>query len=341
MVIKLKNRDFSQMKLNATVIIFIFFTLILISYSGISAEAYQKSDYELYYHKYVDSKESLDDLKQKDLGEWAKKVKEYFESKRMALMRSSECKTFSYGPHSLQSLDIYFKKQNELKPVIFFIHEGFGDKSTVIWAASEWLSLGYTVVAINYRFVPLFSFNAQVEDCASALKWVIEHIHQYGGDAGKMAITGLSCGSYMAALLVTGTRWQKKYNIDIRKVKCWFPMSGFYDLDLKENQLSPCLTPYMAPLQTSPKNDVSPVAQVTGNEPPSLIVHGSNDWCVPRTNAVSLYKKLKSKGSKTKLAILKTYMHANIFYTYSQPDSKVAELIKCFLAKYVPTPENN
>jgi hypothetical protein len=56
---------------------------------------------------------------------------------------------------------------------------------------------------------------------------------------------------------------------------------------------------------------------------------------VPKTNAVSLYNRL-DKG-KTTLAILKGYMHANVFYSYLNPDHEPARLIKNFLAIHLPT----
>jgi acetyl esterase/lipase len=180
-----------------------------------------------------------------------------------------------------------------------------------------------------------------MEDCNEALKWVMDNIQNYGGDPGRIAITGLSCGAHLASLLVLDSRWHKKYNIDINKVKCWIPMSGFYDINLKENYLSPIIKEYIEKISAPSKNDASPINYVTGKEPPSLIIHGADDWCVPKTNAVVLCNKLKEKGAKTQLAIMKSYMHANIFYGYLKPDHKPAKLIKNFLATYLPTDQNH
>jgi hypothetical protein len=145
----------------------------------------------------------------------------------------------------------------------------------------------------------------------------------------------------LATLLVTDLKAHKKYNIDITKIKCWLPMSGFYDMELKENYLSPAINEYITLIGTFSKYDASPVEQITGKEPHSLIIHGGDDWCVPRTNALSLYNRLKGKGSKTELHILKGYMHANIFFHYSEPDHIPAKLIKRFLATYLPTEKNH
>jgi acetyl esterase/lipase len=177
-------------------------------------------------------------------------------------------------------------------------------------------------VSINYRFVPQYSLKEQIGDCYDGLKWTMGHIQNYGGDPSRIAVTGHSLGGYMAALLVVGKKWHRKYDIDIGKIRCWFPMSGFYDLSLKENRLSPCLAPLMGPILKSAKDDASPVEQVTGSEPPSLIIHGGDDWCVPKTNAFAFFRRLREKGSRSQLAIIKHYMHANVFTDYYKPKSK-------------------
>ena len=145
----------------------------------------------------------------------------------------------------------------------------------------------------------------------------------------------------MAAILVTEKKWQKKYNIDIRKVKCWIPMNGFYSAELQENYLTPFIASYLKIIRAQAKNDASPLNYITGREPPSLIIHGRDDWAVPRTNAAALYKKLKDSGSETQLEMLNGYYHIDIFRGYNTPNHAPTMLIKKFLAKYLPTEENH
>ncbi len=302
------------------------------------------SDYERYYPQFVDSKESLSKLRFNDsqsIKADAETLKKYM--KDIVNSKFLIPTTIPYGPDDKQQLDIYHRpdEKDQLHPVIFFIHAGFEDKATVVHAVPIWLPLGYTVVSINHRSVPKNSFAEMIQDCNMALKWVMEHIQKYGGDPNRIAITGLSCGAHLAAVLVTNQEAHQKYHIDISKVKCWFPMSGFYDMDLKENYISPNIKGYLEMICTPSKYAASPVAQVTGKEPPSLIIHGADDWCVPRTNALALHNRLKQAGATTQLAVLKGYLHANIFYSYLQPDHEPAKRIKRFLATYLPTPKNH
>jgi acetyl esterase/lipase len=320
--------------------------IILLSFNSFSAfsKSPDEAAYEKYYHKYVDSPEPLSVIQARE-GQFYHSYNDYI---RDNYLKPSY--TIKYGPHELQALDIYVHQGLKPSPIIFFIHSGYEDKLQVQQAVRQWISLGYTIVSINHRQIssdkfpqvgPKTGFVDQREDCFLALKWVMDNIQKYGGDGNRIAIAGLSVGGYMTALMVTGSKWHKKYGIDIHKVKCWIPMSGFYSLSLQENYLTPTIAGYLDLIKIQSKNDASPIEYITGKEPPSLIICGRDDWAVPRTNATALYNKLKEKGATTELAMLKGYMHANIFMGYYTKDHVPAKLIKRFLAKYMPTDLNH
>lgn len=293
------------------------------------------TNYEKDYRRFVDSKEPLARLMNKD------NQLCYSDFGAMVSRMPKPSHTIKYGHENLQQLDIYTHQGRKSAPVIFFIHGGGQDKTFVLPAVRSWLSLGYTVVSINHRSIPENKFSEQIGDCFLALKWVTDNIGKYGGDGNRIAISGLSVGAYMTAILVTETKWQKKYNIDIQKVKCWIPMGGFYSAELQDNYRSPTIAGYLKSIRAQAKNDASPLKHITGSEPPSLIIHGRDDWAVPRTNATNLYNKLKESGSVTQLEMLKGYWHSNIFMVYNTPDHVPTRLINKFLAKYLPTKENH
>ena len=312
-------------------------SLIMLLFSNFSAfpQSPDTSKYEKDYHRFVDSKKPLLELNNKD-------SQLYLSYSRPVLSHLlTPSKTIKYGAEYLQDLDIYTHQGRKSAPVIFFIHGGSAYKDQVQPAVRSWLSLGYTVVSINHRSIPENKFLEQLGDCFLALKWVTDNIGKYGGDGNRIAITGFSAGAHMAAILVTETKWQKKYNIDMQKVKCWIPMSGFYSAELQENYLTPAIANYLRIIRAQAKNDASPLNHITGREPPSLIIHGRDDWASPRTNATNLYNKLKESGSVTQLEMLKGYFHSNIFIGYNTPNHVPTMLIKSFLAKYLPTKENH
>ena len=67
-----------------------------------------------------------------------------------------------------------------LNPIIFFIHPGAADKAEVIFAVPAWLSMGYYGVFQSITGdIPEYSFPEMLEDCNTALKWVIAHGHNF------------------------------------------------------------------------------------------------------------------------------------------------------------------
>jgi acetyl esterase/lipase len=176
-----------------------------------------EADYERYYPKYVDSKEPLAAIKSKDIQD----VRKYEQNMRFQSIPAPI--VMPYGIREIQQLNIYRLLGEERNPVIFIIHQGAGDKNDVLDAVPAWLSLGYAVVSINHRSVPENSFSEMVEDVNSALKWVMEYIQNYSGDLDRIAVTGISCGGHLAALLMTDTASQKNMGLTSVRLNAGFP----------------------------------------------------------------------------------------------------------------------
>jgi acetyl esterase/lipase len=186
---------------------FLIISLLFI-YSPAFSQSPDTFNCEKEYHHFVDSKKPFVELYNKDCQLYQAYCRGYIKP-------LTPSQTIKYGTGNLQTLDIYTHQGRKPAPVIFFIHGGVFDSKQVLPAVLSWLSLGYTVVSINYRSIPENKFSEQIGDCCLALKWVTDNIGKYGGDGNRIAIVGHSKGAYNAAILVTETKWQKKYNIDI------------------------------------------------------------------------------------------------------------------------------
>ncbi|OGO81606.1 MAG: hypothetical protein A2Y21_09110 [Clostridiales bacterium GWC2_40_7] len=299
------------------------------------------SDYDLYYPQFVGSKESLLSLKQKDVATLSG-----WDTSHPLLSNISDADRIdyfdvAYGSDPLQMLDVHhLKSGRKLKPVIFYIHGGgwnSGDKNFSRFFGPSFLPMGYTLVSVNYRLIPKNPYPAQIEDCAAALKWVVDNMEKYGGDPFRIAVIGDSAGGHLAGLLVAGQKWHQSFGIDINRVKCWVPISGDHDLGLKENYYGKMMQD-MAEMFDFEKNkaDASPVNHVTGREPPSLIIHGGDDWLVPKTNSLVMYDKLKGKGAQTELQVVEGYMHCNMTTEFGNMGHKPTEIISNYLNRYIP-----
>lgn len=105
--------------------------------------------------------------------------------------------------HYQQRLDIYAPKSVSGAPVILFVHGGEwtkGDKSEVARKPEFFNNNGVVFVAVNYRLSGTRQHPAQVNDVASAVRWVKDHIASYGGDPEKIVLMGHSAGCHIVTL---------------------------------------------------------------------------------------------------------------------------------------------
>jgi acetyl esterase/lipase len=91
-------------------------------------------------------------------------------------------------------------------PVLLWLHGGgyvMGnpeqDEGSCIQYVHE---LGITVISVNYRYAPRYPFPFGLEDCYTALQWIVAHAHHLGIDEKRIAIGGASAGGGLAASLV-------------------------------------------------------------------------------------------------------------------------------------------
>ncbi len=102
-------------------------------------------------------------------------------------------------------------------PVRVYRPEGAGPVPTVVFAhGGGWVigdldtadpvcrllcrDVGAVVVSVDYRLAPEHLFPAAVEDTWAVLRWVAEHVDDYGGAPGRIGVGGDSAGANLAAV---------------------------------------------------------------------------------------------------------------------------------------------
>lgn len=145
-------------------------------------------------------------------------------SEESALARS-RCHLASdvpYGPSELERLDIYGHVSAHAKPVHVYIHGGywhFGDKKDSGYVALPFENEAITFV-LNYGLAPATRIGEQVAQCRAAIAWIRGNARAYGGDPGRIHVTGHSAGGHLAAMLAAGGEGLKGVVL----------LSGIYDL---------------------------------------------------------------------------------------------------------------
>jgi len=116
-----------------------------------------------------------------------------------------------YGTHPRARLDI-FPAAVMPSPVLVFIHGGYWqtlDKNDFSWIAPPFVAAGVSVVLVRYPLAPQDDMDSIVGCVHQALRWVGEHVVEFGGDPERVFIAGHSAGAHLTAtaLLAGGYRY--------------------------------------------------------------------------------------------------------------------------------------
>lgn len=193
------------------------------------------------------------------------------------------------GERESLTLDVYTPVgDTEInRPAILWIHGGgfrVGNDKTqgyIVEMASRFARRGYVGVSINYRVRENpredieGTLSQALEDAMSGLNWLRDNSEKYHIDKHKIIVGGGSAGGMIAVILC--------YK-DATDTEVW-DKSGIIGL---------------IDLWGSPDPSWR-VSMVDKNDPPTVIVHGTEDPMVPYINSELLMKELKRKKVRCKI----------------------------------------
>jgi acetyl esterase/lipase len=128
-----------------------------------------------------------------------------------------------------QVLDVYSPSQAKNLPVVFWIHGGgwqTGDKSSVQAKPQAFMDKGFVFVSTNYRLLPTVDMGTIIRDIARSIRWVHEHIAEYGGDPNRIFVMGHSAGAQLAAIVCVDDRYLKAEGLSFAILKGCVPVDG-------------------------------------------------------------------------------------------------------------------
>src|SRR5262249_46119303 len=131
--------------------------------------------------------------------------------------------------HTLQVLDVYSPKGAKNLPVVFWIHGGgwqTGDKTKVQVKPQAFMDKGLVFVSTNYRLLPEVDMATLIRDVAMSVRWVYDHIAEFGGDPDRLLIMGHSAGAQLAAILCIDERYLKAEGLSLAIAKRCVPLES-------------------------------------------------------------------------------------------------------------------
>jgi acetyl esterase/lipase len=207
----------------------------------------------------------------------------------------------------------------ERRPALLQIHGGgwvIGDKREQGQPLMGHLAArGWVSFAINYRLSPQATFPDHIVDVKRAIRWIREHGAEYGADPEFVCVTGGSAGGHLAALAaVTANdpRFQPGFEHVDTKLAAAVPFYGVYDfLDRYGIRGTQKMEPFLAKtvLKCTPDENpelweaASPIAHVSADAPPFLLVHGTYDSLVWLEEMRVFQRALAEKSRRPVLAL--------------------------------------
>jgi len=236
-------------------------------------------------------------------------------------------------------LDLYLPERPVgAAPLIIWIHGGgwmYGDRGQVPPVIGHFAARGLAVASIEYRLSGQAIFPAQLDDVRSAVRWLREHADGYGLDAGAVGLWGSSAGAHLAALAATSARDDADR---VQAVCDGYGPTRLQDMDAQRRPQDVIHSPRgsaegrllgvatgEAPQELLDAAD--PIAHVTADAPPFLIVHGTDDLLVPPQQSIDLHDALVAAGAESTLCLLDDMPHGllrgNLLNKRPAPDAEI------------------
>jgi len=137
----------------------------------------------------------------------------------------------AYGPTLAEYVDV-FPAARAGAPVHVFIHGGYWRALSAAdfhHVAEGLHEAGHAVVLVNYALCPAVTLGEIVRQCRAALAWVGSNAASFGGDAGRISVSGHSAGGHLTGMLLA-TDWAGQYGLPADLIKLACPISGLFDL---------------------------------------------------------------------------------------------------------------
>lgn len=121
--------------------------------------------------------------------------------------------TYSNKAEELK-LDIYTPDDGAFDVLVYFHGGGLEKGSRKVKVFPDYLAeRGIATVSVEYRMYPTYSYPDFLVDGADSVKFVLDHIKEYG-DARRIFVGGSSAGGYMSMMLCFDRRWYDGAGVD-------------------------------------------------------------------------------------------------------------------------------
>lgn len=245
-------------------------------------------------------------------------LKRYASNSDLTRSRIGNPKNYSYGPTSIEVLDIYPCKQVKA-PINIFIHGGAwrsGLAKDFAYNAEVFVNAGAHYVVPDFINVIQSGGDLlpMVEQVGRAVAWVYKNAASFNGDPSQIFISSHSSGAHLAGVVLT-TNWQKDYGLPMNIIKGGLLCSGMYDL--KPVRLS-ARSSYVK-FTDRVEDTLSAQRHLEYLNTPIIVAYGSLETPEFQRQSRDFVKAVKEVGKNAELIVGQNYNHFELPETLANP----------------------
>jgi arylformamidase len=188
-----------------------------------------------------------------------------------------------YGAGGRETLDLFFAA-NRNAPTLVFIHGGYwqaNDKENFRFVVDGPLTHGINVALLEYTLAPQARMNQIVQEVRRGVKWLAEHLGEFGADPKRIILCGHSAGGHLTAMAAADP-----------EVWCGLSISGLFDLQ----PIRLCYLNSKLGLDEVEADRNSPLRNLPARAAPLLIAYGDAELPELQRQSVEFAQAWTGKG---------------------------------------------
>jgi arylformamidase len=249
-------------------------------------------------------------------------VKRYASLSDVTRARLGPPRRLSYGSTPIEGADLYPTKRSNA-PVHVFIHGGTwrsGSAKTYAFPAETFVHAGAHYIALDFTNVVETKGDLMplADQCRRAIAWIRANAASFGGDPGRIYLSGHSSGAHLGGAVMT-TDWERDFKLPKDVIKGAVLVSGMYDL--KPVRLS-ARSSYVK-FTDLMEEQLSAQRHLGLLNAPLVLAYGSLETPEFQRQSRDFAAAVRKVGKQAQLIVADNYNHFEIIETLANPHGLV------------------
>ena len=225
-----------------------------------------------------------------------------------------------FDPAHRLELDVYRPAHADHAPVVVFFYGGSwvrGERAWYRFVGAALAARGVVAMIPDYRKLPDVALAGFMADAALAVAWARAHAAEFGGDAQDVFVMGHSAGGHIAGLLATDPQWLAADGLAPRDLAGFIGLAGVYTFLPDDADDDDMLAVFGN--DGDGQERAAPLHYVRGDEPPMLLLHGTDDHEVDPDNSRALAAAMQAAHEEADLKLNPDVGHSTLLFSMAQP----------------------